>query len=123
MDDMLTCGACVNECYSHPNPFEALRDCDDEDDDEERVIGTLKQFSRSVTVGPKVSQKARKGPSPVSRKKMAKIVASIENGTLSLPDAMNDCENGTDVDYIWALMDSGSFVNIANKENIFQGRN
>ena len=92
------------------NPFAALNEIDDHDksDDEDKVINALRQISRNVTVGPNVPQRSKKDPAPISKKKLRKIVAAIDNGNLSLPDAMSRCDTDSEVEYVWALVDSGS---------------
>ena len=112
---------CTAPCCEIANPFAALEEIDDHDesDDEDKIINSLRQISRNVTVGPKISQRSKKGPAPISKKKLRKIVAAIDNGDLSLPDAVSQCGNDTEVDYVWALVDSGSYVNIANQQMHF----
>ena len=113
----LSCTICPTcpPSFEHPNPFVVLSD--DVDDDEARVVAALQQLSSSISIGPKVSQKQRrKIPPPVSMTKMNRIMAAVKNDSLNLPDAMEECSNDAEVEYIWALMDSGSFENIANHQ-------
>ena len=114
---------CADEEVVTSNSFSALsEDNDDVEDDEEEVVAALHQISRSVTVGKKPSQKQRKtarSPDPVSRTKIMKIVASLKNGTMQFPELVDECEDDRDFDHVWALMDSGSFVNIANHSKHF----
>ena len=128
------------------NSFEPVAPEDNDKDDpdnEEEMIQHLKTLAHKVEVqlaGPRLSQsekrarakaeaekqcteqKARKPvgpPKPLTKKQIRDIVNAINSGQLKLPDL--DLENMGDSDLItiWALMDSGSAVHVADVEKHF----
>ena len=103
------------------NSFKALEE-ESDDEDEAKVVAALHAISRSITVGKKPPQKQRKAqrsPDPVTKGKLMSIVASLKDGSMTFPEITDDCKTDEEFEYVWALMDSGSFVNIANHEKHF----
>ena len=87
------------------------------------IVSALQQVATVVQTGPKLSQKARKQqgkwPPPLARAQIKAIAQKINKGELSLPEL--DLPHDSDYVAIWALVDSGSSVHVANVSKVFPG--
>ena len=123
------CGTCKERKgpdFNHPNQYAELAD-EDEEGDEEHMSESLKQFAHVVHSGPKLSQKESrrvigKGAPPASTKKqIASIVHKIATGEISLPELDTRVKSDEDLVAIWALLDAGSAVHVADFSKHFPG--
>ena len=109
-------------CPQHANSFAAIfdEDCyDDNDDGESKILDAIKQISSKVTVGPKLSQKARKSSSkkPIDKKNIAYLARLVKSGQMNLPDL--NLESNDDYEAVWALVDSGAARSCARRRTHF----
>ena len=95
-----------------------------EGDDEHAMMEGICQFAHKVSTGPKPSQKERKQadkakPKPLTKQQIKEIVNAVKQGKIQLPKI----EDHTDDDWmaIWALMDAGSAVHVADLEKHLPG--
>ena len=111
------CGPCESPSYEHHNPFQAIFDSDDFDDDEDDVgvLNALQRISSKITIGPKKSQKDRKNLSkPLDKRTIASIAKQVRDGKLDLPDLTLDSD--AQYDAVWALVDSGAARSCARRK-------
>ena len=108
---------CIPCDVTHTNSFAAL--IDDDEDDESKVLEALKHISSKVTIGPKMSQKARKSSSkqPLSKRTVAHLAELIRSGKMNLPDL--NLESNEEFEAVWALVDSGAARPCARRKNHF----
>ena len=91
--------------------FTELANNNDNDD----LIDSLNQLTRRVQIGPKPSQKASKA-TKLCPQRITAIAKETDSGKLRLPDLA--LPHDTDYVAVWALVDSGSSIPVANAEQI-----
>ena len=72
-----------------------------------------------IQIGAKKSQQARKGKKPYTFKQIAAIADNINKGKIQLPDITLD--SNEEWEAMWALVDAGSSVDVADMERDFPG--
>ena len=72
-----------------------------------------------IQIGAKKSQQARKGKKPYTFKQIAAIADNINKGKIQLPDITLD--SNEEWEALWALVDAGSSVDVADMERDFPG--
>ena len=102
-------------CVQHPNTFDVLRD--DEDD----VVNALQNLTSNIKIGPKVPQSQRRKPKPLTHARIAAIVNQVKSGQIQLGELDMHCDNDEDMIAVWALIDSGSSINVADQALHFPG--
>ena len=60
-------------------------------------------------------------PKPLSKSKIDRIVAAVNSGEINLSDLDQDCNDDDEIEWVWALVDSGSGVHAASWEKHFPG--
>ena len=95
------------------NQFEAISSADDDYSD---LVEAVEQITCKITLGPKPYQKLARATG-LSRANIAAIATDVNDGKITMPQL--DLPTNADYTAVWALVDSGSPVHIADAKKVF----